>query len=183
MQRTDLFRPAGFNRGAPLFVESAWIIVKCLFFLTPLPWDNRLKASMLRLFGATVGKGLVIRPRVNIHFPWKLTLGRHCWIGERCEILNMEPVIIKDYSALAHDVYIAAGSHDIASISMRYKNKPVIIEQGVWIATRVFVGPGVRIGANCVVGAGCIVTDDMEESSVVTAPKPVYRFQRIFTYD
>jgi putative colanic acid biosynthesis acetyltransferase WcaF len=172
-QRLDLFNPARFDRGAGILTEIFWIIIKNLFFLSPWPWPSSFKAALLRFFGAKVGKSLYLRPRTNIHFPWKLSIGDHCWIGDRCEILNLETITLEDHVALAHDVYLAAASHDIKSLSMKYKNRPILIRRGSWIATRVFIGPGVSIGVNCVVGAGCIVTDDVPDDSLITACKPI----------
>lgn len=167
-QRTDLFDSSKFDRGAPLYKEILWHVCKSLFFLTSIPWPSTLKRNLLVLFGAKIGPFFYIRPRVNIHFPWKFRAGRHCWIGDRCEILNLEPVVFGDYVALAHDVYIAAASHDISSISMKYKNAPIFIQDSVWIATRAFIGAGVTIGVNSVVGACCPIFRDIPPNTVVT---------------
>jgi putative colanic acid biosynthesis acetyltransferase WcaF len=107
MVRLDQFRPTNFERGASKPKEILWVLVRAFFFLSPIPWPNRIKASLLRMFGAKVGKGLYLRPRVNIHFPWKLTLGDYCWIGDSCELLNLEPITFEDHVALAHEVYLA----------------------------------------------------------------------------
>src|ERR1035437_4993246 len=80
--RLDLFDSRqGLDRGRPKLVEALWYLVKCALFLTPLPFPSSLKRSVLRLFGARVGNGVVIKPRVNIHFPWKLAVGDFTWIG------------------------------------------------------------------------------------------------------
>jgi putative colanic acid biosynthesis acetyltransferase WcaF len=166
-QRLDLFRPTGLDRGRSRRIEAAWYLTKMVFFLTAFPWPARLKAALLRLFGAQVGTGLVMRPRVNIHFPWKLTLGDHVWIGEGCTILNLEPISIADHSALAHEVYLAAGGHDIGDPTLSYRNRPIVIETGCWVATRAMIGPGVTIGENSVVGAGAIVMKSVPPNSVM----------------
>jgi putative colanic acid biosynthesis acetyltransferase WcaF len=166
-QRLDCFRPTGLDRGRPRHIELLWYFVKVFFFLSSWPWPNSLKRRLLVAFGAKVGKGLYLRPRVNIHFPWKLTLGDYCWIGDDCVILNLEPVVFEDHVALAHEVYLAAGSHNIRSRSLAYANKPITIRRGCWIATRAFIGPGVTIGENCVVGAGAIVLKSVPDNSIV----------------
>lgn len=166
--RLDLFdgRP-DLDRGRGRAVEVAWWLVKCAFFETNLPWPSRFKAMLLRAFGAQVGEGLCLRPRVNIHFPWKLTIGEHCWIGERCELLNLEQITLEAHVALGHDVYLAAASHDTSSRSMRYANQPIFIGRGTWVASRAFVGPGVTIGAGAVVGAGSVVVHDVGRGAFV----------------
>jgi putative colanic acid biosynthesis acetyltransferase WcaF len=166
--RNDLFDPSvDLDRGRPLLVEIIWYLCKTTFFLSALPWPSSLKRLLLIAFGAKVGTGFVIRPRVNIHFPWKLRIGDHCWIGERTEILNLEEIILENHVALAHDVYLAAAGHDISSPTMAYKNRPIIIGEGTWIASRVFVNPGVTIGPGAVVVSGAVVTKDVPQDSIV----------------
>jgi putative colanic acid biosynthesis acetyltransferase WcaF len=133
-----------------------------------------LKRHLLRAFGATVGTGLVIRPRINIHFPWKLVIGDHCWIGERTEILNLETVTLEDHVTLSHDVYIAAAGHDSGSRTMAYKNRPVRIGRSVWVTTRAFIGPGVEVGDGSLIGAGAVVLESVAPLSVM-AGNPAVR--------
>jgi putative colanic acid biosynthesis acetyltransferase WcaF len=183
MVRLDQFRPTNFERGASKPKEILWVLVRAFFFLSPIPWPNRIKASLLRMFGAKVGKGLYLRPRVNIHFPWKLTLGDYCWIGDSCELLNLEPITFEDHVALAHEVYLAAGSHDVRSRTMKYANRPIYIGSGTWVATRAFIGPGVTIGRNCVVGACAVVLASVDHHSIVTGPRAEVTGKREITRD
>ncbi|WP_200270378.1 DapH/DapD/GlmU-related protein [Luteolibacter pohnpeiensis] len=136
--------------------------------MSPLPWPGTLKVKILRMFGAKIGVGFKIQPRVAIHFPWKFEVGDHCWLGQRCEILNFEPVVFEDQVALAHDVYIATGNHDYTDHTMPYMNKPTRICRGSWVATRVFIGPGVEIGEHSVLGAGSVVTKSVPPWSIVS---------------
>jgi len=78
------------QRGAGRLKETVWYLIKMMFFLSSFPYPNSLKAGLLRLFGAKVGKRLVLKPRVNILFPWKLEIGDHAWIGEETFLLNFE---------------------------------------------------------------------------------------------
>jgi putative colanic acid biosynthesis acetyltransferase WcaF len=165
--RLDQFDPRkNFTRGRSKLVEAAWYLVKCFIFMSPLPWPRKIKVWLLRKFGAKIGRGFSIQPRVAIHFPWKLEVGDHCWMGQRCEILNFERVFIEDHVALAHDVYIATGNHDYSDITMSYMNRPSRIGRGSWIATRVFIGPGVVIGEHCVLSAGSVVTKSVPPWSI-----------------
>jgi len=178
--RNDLFdRTEGLNRGRSRHVEILWYICKLTFFLSPLPWPSGLRRRLLA-FGAKVGEGLYIRPGVNIHLPWKLTIGEHCWIGEDTVILNLAPVTLHDHVALAHQVSLAAAGHDIGSRTMAYRNAPIVIERGPWVATRAFVGPGVTIGEYAVVAAGAIVMRDVASRSVVDGNPAKEIARRVF---
>ena len=165
--RLDTFDPhRGFDRGRPRWVEGLWYFSKMKFFLSAFPWPSRLKVAILRGFGAKIGKGVYLRPRINIHFPWKLEIGDHCWIGEQCEIHNFERLVIESHVAIAHQVFLTTGGHDFDDPSMPYKNRPSRISRGSWICSCVFVGPGVTIGEHCVVIPGSVVTRDIPEWSI-----------------
>ncbi|MCE3249941.1 MAG: Acetyltransferase (isoleucine patch superfamily) [Geminicoccaceae bacterium] len=68
------------NRG--LAWRIAWHLASALLFQGALVLPSRCKAAVLRAFGARIGKGLVIRPRVTVKYPWFLELGDHVWLGE-----------------------------------------------------------------------------------------------------
>ncbi len=166
--RNDKFDPRnGFDRGCGLIAFMLWHLVKAIVFMSSIPYPVRLKVLLLRLFGARVGRGVVIRPRVNIHLPWRLTVGNYCWIGEDTGILNMAPVVLKDNVAIAHRVYIATGNHNFKDSKMSYLNAPTTIERGVWIASCVFVGPGVVVGEHCVLCAAAVVTRSTEPWAIM----------------
>lgn len=160
--RLDTFDPKiGFSRGRSIYVFAAWYLTKRIFFLTSIPWPSCLKASILRKFGATVGSGSRIKPRVNIHFPWKLVLGSNVWIGEEVVILDFEPITIGSNVCLSQQVFLCSGSHNFRVPSFAYRNAPISIGDGVWLQARVFVCPGVNIGAECVVYSASFVKDNL----------------------
>lgn len=165
--RLDKFdRTAGLDRGKPFWYEVIWYLVKCVFFLSAIPWPTRFKRWLLIRFGASVGTGFVLRPRVNFHMPWKLVIGDYCWIGEDCELLTLEPIVLKDHVAIAHRVYLATGNHDFEDHTMPYRNAPITIERGTWVASCAFIGPGVTVGEHCVISAGSVVTKSVPPWSV-----------------
>jgi putative colanic acid biosynthesis acetyltransferase WcaF len=170
--RNDLFDGGnGLDRGRSKAVEAVWYLVKCILFLTPLPVPSGIKCSLLRWFGASVGCGVVIKPRVNIHFPWKLCVGDHAWIGEEVFILNFEPVRIGAHCCLSQRAFICAGNHDYRQPDFRYRNRPITIEDGAWIGAQTFVSPGVIIGSEAVITAGSVVTQN-QPGQMVCAGNP-----------
>lgn len=165
--RYDLFdRARGLDRGRSPAVEALWYLVKMAFFLTAFPWPSRWKRALLVAFGAKIGQGFVLRSRVNIHFPWKLVVGDHCWIGEEVSILNLEPVSLGTQCCVSQRTFLCTGNHDYKDHTMPYRNAPIRIDDGCWIAASVFVGPGVTIGEHCVVAAGSVVTKSLPPWSI-----------------
>ncbi|MEM0966354.1 MAG: WcaF family extracellular polysaccharide biosynthesis acetyltransferase [Verrucomicrobiota bacterium] len=160
--RLDTFNPTdGLDRGRSRVVEAAWYLTKCLFFLSPLPWASSLKRTLLRRFGAEVGAGVVIKPRVNIHFPWKLTIGDHSWIGEEVFILNFESCTIGSHCCISQRAFLCGGNHDYTDPRFRYRNGPITLKGGAWVGAQVFVAPNVVINEEAVATAGSVVTGDL----------------------
>ena len=170
--RLDTFDPKlGLERGRTGFVEGLWYLTRRVFFTTSIPWPSGLKAGLLRLFGAQVGEGVVIKPHVTIHFPWKLVIGDHSWIGEEAWILNFEPVAIGSHVCVSQRAFLCGGNHDYRSADFRYRNAPITIGNGAWIGAQVFVAPGVEIGTEAVVTAGSVVTASIP-AAVISAGNP-----------
>ncbi|WP_158856665.1 WcaF family extracellular polysaccharide biosynthesis acetyltransferase [Lunatibacter salilacus] len=154
------------ERGASKFVEITWYFFKMIFFLTAFPFPNFLKAGLLRLFGAHIGNGVIIKPRVNIHFPWKLVIGDHVWIGEEAFLLNFEPLIIGNNVCISQRSFLCGGNHDFRDPAMSYRNGPITLNDGAWVGASCFVGPNVVVGTDSVITAGSVVTVNLESNGV-----------------
>ncbi|MEO6054252.1 MAG: WcaF family extracellular polysaccharide biosynthesis acetyltransferase [Chthoniobacterales bacterium] len=161
------FTTGGFTRGAPLWMEALWVITRCLFFTTSWPFPSAFKTFLLRTFGAIIGEGLVIRSGVDIHFPWRLRIGSHVWIGEGVKILNLAPVEIGSNVCISQEAYLCTGSHDHHKDTFDLITKPIHIHDGAWISARAFIAPGVTVGSHSVVSAGAIVFKDVPEKVLV----------------
>ncbi|TLD68412.1 colanic acid biosynthesis acetyltransferase WcaF [Phragmitibacter flavus] len=165
--RQDLFDGSkGLDRGRPKWLEACWYLVKCVFFLSPLPWPSTWRCRLLRWFGADIGEGVVIKPRVNVHFPWKLEVGAHSWLGEEVFLLNFEPIRIGAHCCISQRAFLCTGNHDFRDPAFSYRNRPIVVEDGVWIGACVWVAPGVTVAEEAVVTAGSVVTNSLPSSMV-----------------
>ncbi|MCE1174094.1 MAG: hypothetical protein LWW77_05735 [Propionibacteriales bacterium] len=169
--RFDLagFTGAGYSRGGSVIKQVAWLTVSGVF-LNHWWCPPSVRASVLRAFGATIGPGVLIRHRVRIHWPWKLTVGAHSWVGEGTWILNLEPVTIGANTCISQDVFLCTGSHDHRSATFEFDNAPIRIGDGAWVATRATILRGVTIGDNATVGATALVFKDVADGEIVLAP-------------
>jgi len=162
--RTDLSRysAAGFERGAGTFKEGLWLVVSLfLFRLCPLSL-SALKASVLRAFGAEVGRGVTIKPQVKITFPWKLKIGDHVWLGEECWLLNLGRIEIGSHVCISQRAFLCTGNHDYKSATFDLMVKPITIADGAWLGASTWVGPGVTVGTHAVLSAGSVAAKDLE---------------------
>ncbi len=163
------FTGAGYARGGSAAKQVAWLTTSGLV-LSHWWCPPKVRARVLRLFGAQLGENVLIRHRVRIHWPWKLTVGDNSWIGEGTWILNLEPVSIGANTCISQDVFICTGSHDHKSPTFEFDNAPITIGDGAWVAARATVLRGVSIGDNATVGANALVVKDVPADQVVLAP-------------
>ncbi len=94
-----------YNPGSTL-KRTLWYFTNLLLFKTMLPFPSAWKAAVLRMFGAQVGAGVVIKPNVNIKYPWYLHVGDHVWIGAKATVCP--GVTCKHHSVLAVSSVIAS---------------------------------------------------------------------------
>lgn len=164
------FTGENYDKGRPWPAQVLWMLVsRCVTMQWWCP--NRLRVLILRAFGARIGAGTLIRHDVKIHWPWKLQIGEHTWIGESTWILNLEPVTIGSNTCISQDVLLCTGSHDRFRRTFEFDNAPIVIGNSVWIATRATVLRGVTIGDGVTVGATALVTRDVVEEATVLSPR------------
>lgn len=165
--RLQTFSNREFDRGAAFWKEALWTAVKCVFFLSSWPWPSALRVALLRVFGARVGKRVILRSNVNITFPWRITLGDDVWIGEGTMILSLAPVIVDSDVCISQRAFLCTGSHDFRSPSFDLVTKPIKVGRGSWIAAQSFIAPGVEIGPGSVVAAGSVVLQNTPPRTTV----------------
>ncbi len=125
-------------------------------------WRNFL----LRLFGARIGKGVIIRPTAEITYPWKLTIGDYVWVGDHATLYTLGEIYIGDNACVSQHSYVCAAAHDYLKPTFDIYSSAVVIEPEVWLATNVFVAPGVTVGRGAVVGACSVVTKNVPPMTI-----------------
>jgi putative colanic acid biosynthesis acetyltransferase WcaF len=151
-----------FDPGAGLIKHTLWYFVNALFFINPLFPFRSPKPVLLRLFGAKVGKRVVIHPGVNIKFPWKLLIGDHSWIGQRVWLDNLDQLSIGSNVVISQGAMIIQGSHDYKKVDYPTYTKPVVLEDGSWVGAGAIVTLGVTMRSHSVLAAGSVATKDLE---------------------
>jgi putative colanic acid biosynthesis acetyltransferase WcaF len=121
----------------------------------------RFRPAILRCFGATIGNHVLIRHRVRILWPWKLSIGHNSWIGEGAWLLNLEPITIGDDVCISQNASLITGSHKYQSSAFEYDNGAIVIKDGAWLAFSATVARGVTINEQAVVGMAAIATRDL----------------------
>lgn len=153
--------------GRGRLMQVAWYFVSLTLFESGWFIATRLKPSILRMFGAQVGKNVTIKPNVRIKYPWRLSVGDHVWIGQEAWIDNVVEVRIGNHVCVSQRVYLCPGGHDQRSRGFELNSRPIVLEDGSWVAAGSLVLRGVTVGANALVAAGSTVTRDVPPAKVV----------------
>jgi putative colanic acid biosynthesis acetyltransferase WcaF len=154
-----------FTAGRSKIHIGIWLLVEWLLVTNPLQISSRLRIAVLRAFGATIGPGVIMRQRIRVKFPWRLTIGDRSWIGEGVWIHNQGELVIGHDTVVSQESFLTTGSHDIRA-TMDLVIKPVRIGDGVWITSRCMVLQGVEVGDNAVVLPGSVVDRSLEPEGI-----------------
>ena len=153
MQQLDKFKlPHNFRGRSSIIVQLWWFTDFFFFKLSPqimYGW----RRFLLRLFGAKIGKNVIIRPSVAITYPWKISIGDNTWIGDNTELYSLGDIEIGKNVVVSQKSYLCAASHRYDTENFPIYSQKITIEDECWLATDVYVAPGVTIGKGTVVGA------------------------------
>ena len=159
------FNNSWYNPGNKVKI-ALWYLTWVLFFKTAVPFSNRFKAFLLKIWGAEIGKGVVIKPRVTIKYPWNLKIGNYSWIGENSWIDNLAPVSVGSNVVVSQGAYLLTGNHDFTKTSFDLLIKEIILENGVWVGAKAIVAPGIKMKSHSMLTAGSVLTMDSDEYSI-----------------
>lgn len=127
---------------------------------------SSIKCKILRLFGAKIGKGVVIKPGVSVKYPWRLKVGDHTWIGEDVWIDNLGDVSIGSNCCISQGAMFLCGNHNYKLQTFDLMIKPIVIEDGAWVGAQSMVCPGVTMHSHSVLAVGSIASKDLMPFSV-----------------
>lgn len=134
--------------------------------------SGHLRARVYGLVMRRMGERVSIARLFSCGSPQRIAIGHDVWIGPNACLLGAGGITIGNYVMIANNVSILSTDHafdDPARPMMRQGNvqRPVVIENDVWLGANVVVMPGVCIGSGSIVGAGAVVTHDVPPYAIV----------------
>lgn len=166
MQDLSSFRlPTGFRGRSAVVVQLWWLVQATAFRWSP-QFAYGFRRWLLRRFGASVGRDVLIRPTVSITYPWKVSIGDHSWVGDHVVLYTLGEIEIGANAVVSQFSYLCTGAHDYTRSDFPIFATKIVIEQEAWIAAGVFIAPGVTIGRGAVIGARSSVFEDMPAEMV-----------------
>jgi putative colanic acid biosynthesis acetyltransferase WcaF len=143
-----------------------WYFLNILILKNTLFPFSKIKVIILKCFGANIGKGVIIKPGVNIKYPWLLQIGNHVWIGENVWIDNLAQVTIEDHVCISQGAMILCGNHNYKKTTFDLMVNEIILEEGVWIGAKSVVCSGVRCKTHAILCISSIANIDLEPYTV-----------------
>ena len=142
-------------------LRSLWEVVYLALFRFSWRPLHRWRSFLLRCFGARIGHGCHIYPRVRIWAPWNLICADHVGIADDVIVYNQAPITIHRQAVISQGAHLCAGSHDYQRANFPIVVRPITIGAQAWICAEAFITLGTTIGEGAVVGARSVVTRDM----------------------
>jgi putative colanic acid biosynthesis acetyltransferase WcaF len=144
-----------------------WETVQCVVFPLIPPRTHRIRAQLLRAFGASLARNVVISKGVKVRHPWLLRMDRNSTLGPGTVVYNLAEIRLGMNTVVSQDTYLCAGTHDYTRPDLPLLRIPIDIGSSVWICAGAFIGPGVSIGDGAIVAARAVVMRDVVPTAVV----------------
>jgi putative colanic acid biosynthesis acetyltransferase WcaF len=172
--RLDLYNQESYSRGRSNLVVLLWWFVQGTLFRFSLHQMYSWRSMLLRLFGAEIGKNVKIRPSAKFTYPWKVAIDDFSWVGDFVEFYSLDTITVGKHCVISQNSYLCTGSHDLTDIHFGLITKPILIKDGVWVASDVFVYPGVTLEEMAVVAARSTVTNNVPAEEIYAGTPAQY---------
>ena len=139
-----------------------WYFTNALFFTNPFFPIVFIKIIILKAFGCKMGKGVMIKPGVNIKYPWLLEIGSHVWIGENVWIDNLAKIKIENNVCISQGAMLLCGNHNYKKSTFNLIIDEICIKQGAWVGAKSIVCPGVTLDSHSILAVGSVANKDLE---------------------
>lgn len=160
------FNNSWYDPGKSFIVIISWYFINVLIINSYFFPFNKLKVSLLRFFGSKIGEGVIIKPKVNIKYPWNLIIGNNVWIGESVWIDNLDVISIGNNVTISQGALLISGSHNYKKSSFDLIIGKIILEDGVWLAAKSVVSSGVTCRSHSVLTLNSVASHDLDAYGV-----------------
>jgi len=151
------------NRVKNIFLEFGVFLLHLVGYIP----SHCFRRFLYRLAGIKIGKGSVIHTKARFYDPRNIIIDKDTIVGEGAVLDGRARLIIGSHVDIASEVMIYNSQHDIENENFTAVDKPVVIEDYVFIGPRAIILPGVTIGKGAIVAAGAVVTKDVPPYAIV----------------
>jgi len=145
--------------------QGLWFLAEMLILNNRLVPLSGVRVALLRAFGAHIGSGCRCPHPIRVKYPWNLTVGDDCWIGDGAWLYNQADMVLGSNVCISQGAFLTTGSHDTQA-TMDLRVDPIQIEDGAWVCSYAVVQKGVTIGRSAVVTPLSVVTRSLPPGGV-----------------
>lgn len=175
---------AWYQPGRSRLWQIAWFFLGLPVLRSSVVPSSGLRVWLLRLFGAQIGQGAVIKPGVRVKYPWHLHMGNDCWLGEDCWIDNLTEVKLGNDVCISQGAYLCTGNHNWSDPGFGLVVDPIVLNDGSWVGAKAFIAPGVVLGEYAIAAAASVINRSIPDYEVHAGnPAQFVRRRRIADKD
>ena len=152
-----------FSRINNTFLELKIFLIYVFSYIP----SHTFRKLIYRLGGMKIGFGSTLHIGIKFYETKNIIIGQDTIIGENSVLDGRDELRIGNHVAIASEVMIYNSQHDINDENFNAINKPILIDDYVFIGPRAIILPGVKIGRGAIVGAGAVVTKDVLPNTIV----------------
>ena len=115
------------------------------------------------MLGASVAADSRVYRTARVWAPWNLKMASGSCIGDCVDCYNVDLIQLGENAVVSQYSFLCTASHDYEDPSFPLMTAPIDIQNRVWVAADVFVGPGVSLAEGTVV---------LARSTVLHSTKP-----------
>lgn len=166
--RLSHYNNAWYQPGRGVLMRLAWYFTNVLGMQNPLLPSSRVRVWLLRAFGAHIGQGVVLKPGLNVKYPWNIRIGDHTWIGEGAWLDSLAPIEIGSNVCISQGAYLCTGNHDWSDPHFGLIVKPIVVEDGAWVGAKALLAPGAHLASHAVLTAASLLSGPSEPFGIYT---------------
>ena len=147
------------------FLKGLFLLFQSMVMSVPI-WGIRY--VFLKFITQHIGEKTFVMRKVNFVNPHNVTIGNNVIINKSVMLDGRgAELVIGNNVDIAQETNIWTLEHDVNDPNHSVVAGKVVIEDYVWIASRVTILPGVHIGRGAVVASGAVVTKDVPPMTIV----------------
>ena len=147
------------------FLKGIWLLFAPMILSIPFFCIRKI---FLKINIEKLGHNSFIMRNIEIVNPSNISIGNNVIINKRVMLDGRgAKIIIGDNVDIAQETNIWTLEHNVNDNLHSVRANDVVIEDHVWIASRVTILPGVTIKRGAVIAAGAVVTKDVPKLAIV----------------
>jgi maltose O-acetyltransferase len=150
------------------------VLADLLVIALPRLCFSRVRTAIYRLAGIEIGPRTSVLGRLTITGPGRihkrLRIGADCVINAPLFLDLSAEIRIGDRVSVGHHSVFVTAQHEIGPPDFRAGvniGRPIVVNDGSWIAAGSSILPGVTIGQSSIVASGAVVTRDVPSNALV----------------